>query len=124
VAYELAVGAIPDGMFVCHRCDNPRRVRPSHLFLGSHAENMADMVIKGRSAHMHGDLNGRAKLEPEAIASIRSIDPARICLNPVTMAKSGIQTRRQARTWLPEFNLHLAGSIVLDVTPRSRGDLA
>jgi hypothetical protein len=72
VAYELAVGAIPDGMFVCHRCDNPRRVRPSHLFLGSHAENMADMVIKGRSAHMHGDLNGRAKLEPEAIASIRS----------------------------------------------------
>jgi extracellular elastinolytic metalloproteinase len=40
-----------------------------------------------------------------------TIDPARICLNPVTMAKSGIQTRRQARTWLPEFNLHLAGSI-------------
>jgi hypothetical protein len=32
-------------------------------------------------------------------------------LNPVTMAKSGIQTRRQATTWLPEFNLHLAGSI-------------
>jgi hypothetical protein len=39
------------------------------------------------------------------------IDSARICLNPVIMAKSGIQTRRQAATWLPEFNLHLAGSI-------------
>jgi trans-aconitate methyltransferase len=46
-----------------------------------------------------------------AIADRVPIDPARICLNPVTMAKSGIQTRRQARTWLPEFNLHLAGSI-------------
>jgi hypothetical protein len=39
------------------------------------------------------------------------IDPAKICLNPVTMAKSGIQTRRHATTWLQEFNLHLAGSI-------------
>lgn len=72
VAYELAVGAIPDGMFVCHRCDNPRCVRPGHLFLGSHAENMADMVIKGRSARLKGGLNGSAKLEPEAIVTIRS----------------------------------------------------
>ena len=46
VAYELAYGEIPAGMFVCHRCDNPRCIRPSHLFLGNHDENMADMVIK------------------------------------------------------------------------------
>ena len=72
VAHELAYGEIPAGMFVCHRCDNPRCIRPSHLFLGSHAENMADMVIKGRSAKMAGVSNGSTKLATEAIVSIRA----------------------------------------------------
>lgn len=72
VAYELAYGEIPSGMFVCHRCDNPRCIRPSHLFLGSHAENMTDMVIKGRSARMLGDSNGSAKLRTEAVVAIRA----------------------------------------------------
>jgi len=48
VAYELAVGPIPEGMFVCHRCDNPPCVRPSHLFLGSQLDNVADARAKGR----------------------------------------------------------------------------
>lgn len=72
VAYELIHGPIPAGLFVCHRCDNPRCVRPSHLFLGSHPENMADMVLKGRSAHMQGERNGSAKLEMQDVLSIRS----------------------------------------------------
>lgn len=51
VAWILERGMVPCGMEVCHHCDNPECVRPEHLFLGSHSDNMQDMARKGRQAY-------------------------------------------------------------------------
>lgn len=48
VSYELYVGPIPHGMQVCHRCDIPICVNPSHLFIGTQRDNVLDMFKKGR----------------------------------------------------------------------------
>lgn len=67
LAYTLAVGQIPEGMEICHRCDRPICCNPFHLFPGSHSDNMVDCVSKGRHrARTRPDLNLRGELSPKA----------------------------------------------------------
>jgi hypothetical protein len=77
-SWAMAYGPIPDGTQVLHRCDNPPCVRPEHLFLGDQADNIADMVAKGRHARAaaHGESNAHAKLTDEAVRELRGLRAA------------------------------------------------
>lgn len=71
-AYLITYGELPEGMEVCHRCDNPPCVNPNHLFLGTHQDNMDDMKAKGRLPYRKGAASGRAKLTEDQVRDIRS----------------------------------------------------
>lgn len=63
-AFETLVGDIPDGMLICHKCDNPNCVNPDHMFIGTMQDNMDDAKQKGR-------LNGRPRVIRPDCESIR-----------------------------------------------------
>lgn len=74
MAYESFVGPIPQDRDILHRCDVRCCVNPDHLFVGTHADNMADMKRKGRarSGNVYGEAHGAAKLKKEMILEIRA----------------------------------------------------
>lgn len=74
-SWELAYGPIPEGKDVCHSCDNTICIRPDHLFLGTQADNIADMNKKGRHTKIgaRGPLNCNTKLTANQVGKIRQL---------------------------------------------------
>lgn len=72
-SWELHNGPIPEGLCVCHRCDNPGCVNPAHLFLGTFKDNAIDCSTKGRRQDQKGAKNNQVKLTVLDIRMIRRI---------------------------------------------------
>ena len=102
-SWRLANGPIPDGLSVCHHCDNPPCVNPAHLFLGTHAENMLDRDQKGRRPPPVGERNGRAKLLAAEVACVRVEHAAGLSVAELALkygvSKSTIGSITRGTTW-------------------------
>lgn len=100
-AWESTHGGIPDDLFVLHNCpggDNPLCVRPDHLFLGTQADNMRDMVQKGRSPC--------ARLTPEHVLEIRTwlidgVGPTEIA-RAYGVTRTAITSIKKGRNWVQD----------------------
>jgi hypothetical protein len=76
-SYEMAYGPLPADALVCHRCDNPPCVRPTHLFIGSVSDNALDSVSKGRW-HRLGVPPASRKLTDDQVREIRRLAELRV----------------------------------------------
>jgi hypothetical protein len=72
-AWTITHGPIPDGLLVCHTCDNPPCIEPLHLFLGTNRDNLRDMAAKGRTHRHLGETNRSAKLTTAQVRVIRAV---------------------------------------------------
>ena len=70
-SWILKNGTVPDEIYVLHKCDNPKCVNPSHLFLGTQQDNIKDKIYKNRQAK--GEKNGSSKLTVNQVKQIRHL---------------------------------------------------
>lgn len=98
VSWELTNGPIPDGLVVCHKCDNRLCVNPDHLFLGTSKQNSQDMVAKARQNK--GEDRYCAKLTTAQVSAIR-LDPRpqRAIAQDYGVSQTLVQYVKSRRNW-------------------------
>lgn len=106
VCYELIYGPISDNQFVCHSCDTPSCVNPSHLWLGTHQDNQADKKRKGRARTRprFGEENPASKLTFEQARYIKtSHESTKLMCEKFGVPDSTVQLIRQGKRWGKEL---------------------
>ena len=103
IAYELTLGEIPRGMAVCHKCDNPGCVNPDHLWIGTQADNVRDMLAKGRDRRgppRRGETSNKAKLTSNQVREIlQSTETLRTLADRYGVSGTAIHYIRHKRNW-------------------------
>jgi hypothetical protein len=102
VIFELRNGALPEGLCVCHSCDNPACCNPAHLWAGTHKDNSQDMVRKGRwhSNPLRGEHVHTAKLTEDQVKDIRlSPERARTLAHRYGVNRKQIHVIRSGKAW-------------------------
>jgi hypothetical protein len=111
-SYQTFVGPIPEGLAVCHRCDNRKCCNPVHLFVATQVENIMDMVAKDRhskgknAGHPNmpkGEQMGLAKLTDELVRSFRrrarAGEPYRVMAREAGVDHAVISLAVRGKTW-------------------------
>lgn len=104
VSYIVHKGEIPDGLHVCHTCDNKWCVNPDHLWVGTQKDNAQDMVMKNRKITVFGEENGKSKLTKNDVLEIRKSYKKGIKGYPqiakqFSISTSTVQAIIERRTW-------------------------
>lgn len=102
-SYKAFSGPITDGLMVLHKCDNRSCFNPAHLFLGTQADNMQDMLRKGRGAKntsLFGEKHHQSKLTCDDVVFIRSsgLSVTDLC-ERFSISRSVIYSVKQGKTW-------------------------
>jgi len=101
-SFKIFVGEIPNGLYVLHKCDNPRCINPEHLFLGTRQDNVNDRERKGRNKIIHysGNEHPNHKLLESDIYEIRNSNKSSKELSKIFKVSSGhIRAIKRRESW-------------------------
>lgn len=102
LAYKYFVGPIGD-LHVLHKCDNPCCINPTHLFLGTHQDNMRDKTLKGRVVAHRGSAHARSKVTEADVVEIRKLKANKVpridIANRFGISKANVDDITTRNTW-------------------------
>jgi hypothetical protein len=102
IAWILTYGAIPEGLLICHHCDNPPCVNPKHLFLGTSLDNNHDRDRKGRFRPLRGSLNGNT---PQTAARGEATGGSKLIVEQVLEIRRRHRNGNTAKSLAPLFGV-------------------